>query len=468
VIAVYSDDGISGFTGKYRPGWIALQHAIQSRTVDMILAVAEDRLARNTKEKDGFSFVCARNGVRWHTLGGGFLDPATAGGKLMATLTGGIAEYESAIKSERVAASVVRRRLEGRDIGGPRPFGFTVDRRSLIESEAELVRMGHRMLLEGKTVYTVLKAFYDSGVPTVKGGDWSYVIVHKILTRPRNAALAVTKEGEEYELTQHPAIVSRADHEAVTALLTPSGQPRGRKPQHLASGTVARCGVCGSPLRFSRQHGGIYRCNAANSSLKQSDGKTHPSVKAADLDARITTEIIPALMARLQRGDNGAGGDESTVRILLAQRAEAQDALTSAQDAMQEMWGMPGVNRPRLKSKVAAAAERVAELDEQITQARASGIGAVQDVATALIEMTGERIAEGKYTAEGAILDTFAAAAAFRTRWAAMSLEDKRDLARAVLEVKIYPASVARKVQIVEGEVVVVREGPERIAIRYI
>ena len=455
VVARYADDNISAYSGKTRPAWIELQHGIQSRRFDVILAVAEDRLARNSAEKIGFQVACAKVGIKWHTVAGGLVDPATAGGALMSTITAGIAQYESQVKSERVAASVVRRRLAGRDIGGPRPFGFTTDRRSLIEVEAELVREGHRMLLSGASVYAVVKEFINSGVVPVKAQHWSYVIVRKIMTRPRNAARAVTVDGEVYELTEHPAIVSVEDHEAVVALLTGSAQPLGRKPQHLASGGVARCGTCGAPLRYSSQKGGLYRCTAANSGLGKIDGQVHASIRADLLDDSITTEIVPALAARLRRGQNGDAGG-GAVRALILQRAE----LERQRDAAQELYTLPGANKAKVRASLASFSEQIEAIEARITDMHTSGSAAVRAIAAVLAGL--EEAVPGS-----------ALGAQFKEQWKAMPLEDRRALSRALLEVKIHPAAIARKLKVVThsdrpAEVVIEREGPERIAIRRI
>jgi site-specific DNA recombinase len=318
VVAVFTDDGVSAYSGKKRPDWARLASGIERGSFDLILAVAEDRFARNAAEKIGLQVACAKRSVRWHTLGGGLVDPATAGGALMSTITAGIAQYESQIKSERVAASVVRRRLEGSDVGGPRPFGFSIDRRSLVEPEAALVREAHALLLGSGTMYAVVKLFIESGVQTVRGGAWSYPVAAKIMRRPRNAALAVTEDGTTYPLTQHPSIVSREDHEAAVALLS-TGKKTGRRPAHLASGNVARCGSCGAPTRYSGQKG-IYRCVAGNNGLRLADGLVHASAKVEEVDRQIVAEVVPALMARMARGDANDSG--AATRLLVAQRAE--------------------------------------------------------------------------------------------------------------------------------------------------
>lgn len=311
------------------------------------------------------------------------------------------------------------------------------------------------MALSGSSTYAIVRTFINSGVPPVRAKHWSYVIVRKILTRPRNAALAVTAAGEIYELTEHPAIVSREDHEAVVALLTNSTQTLGRKPQHLGSGGVARCGTCGAPLRYSSQKGGIYRCTAANNGLLAADGGPHASAKAADVDAQIITEIVPALMARLRRGDGSPASSDATVRAMLLRRAE----LERQRDDAQDLYILPGVNKARVRVTLASIAEQIEGVEAQIAEARGAGSAAVIAIAAALEDGTAP---------SGAAMG-----ARFTGVWAAMSLEDQRALARALLDTRIHPASVARKTRIETrpdgtSEVVVVRDGPERVAVRRI
>lgn len=102
---IYEDDGISAFKGKERPGFPDLLTGIEAGLFDVIVAVAEDRFTRSTNEKLAFQSMCTKAGVIWHT-GSGVLDPSTAQGGLMATLAGAIAEFESAVKAERIRRSV--------------------------------------------------------------------------------------------------------------------------------------------------------------------------------------------------------------------------------------------------------------------------------------------------------------------------------------------------------------------------
>ncbi len=78
VEAVFSDDGISAYSGKDRPGFLDLLTGIEAGRFDVVMAVAEDRFTRSTSEKLAFSSICTKAGVTWHTKATGKLDPSTA------------------------------------------------------------------------------------------------------------------------------------------------------------------------------------------------------------------------------------------------------------------------------------------------------------------------------------------------------------------------------------------------------
>lgn len=100
-----------------------------------MLAVDEDRFSRDTIELLTFASACIPGHVLLHTCNGSRIDPSKPNDFLLLTMKGALAQNESAVKSERVKTSVVRRCLAGRDVGGPRPFGSSVDRHSLVEPE---------------------------------------------------------------------------------------------------------------------------------------------------------------------------------------------------------------------------------------------------------------------------------------------------------------------------------------------
>jgi DNA invertase Pin-like site-specific DNA recombinase len=424
VVAVYADDGISAFSGKDRPAWRELHGAILAGDGDIVLAVDMDRFSRDTIELLTFAVLCAKQGARWHTANGSRVDPSKPDDYLQITIKGGVSHNESAVKSERVKASVVRRRLAGRDIGGPRPFGFTKDRRELVESEAELVREGHRLVLGGASTYAVVKAFINSGVPPVHAEHWSFNIVKKVLTRPRNAALAVTADGAEYELTEHPSIVSRDDHEAVVAALSTT-QTFGRKPAHLASGGVALCGTCGSPMRYSGQKKS-YRCIGSNSGLRPSDGQTHASILADVLDAKVRDAVVGKIRA-----------GELPKRVAASQR-ELHLIREELADLTERSARIVDMRVDNLITKSEAAAKlRPLRTREDELQARQLHIGSQ----SALDRMLSQTMT---YT-----IDTdIHSAGLLGARFDALTLDQQRELARGLLSVKVMPGRGTERIQI--------------------
>ncbi len=143
------------------------------------------------------------------------------------------------------------------------------------------------------------------------------------------------------------------------------------------------------------------------------------------------------------------------IRALLLQRAEIE----RQRDAAQELYLIPGANKARVRVSLASFAEQLESLDEQLTEARGAGSAAIKAIAASLADVEG---ADRTLTTLGA---------RFNEAWAQMPLEDQRALVRALLEVKIHPASIARKMGIERrpdgsAEVVVLREGPQRISIR--
>lgn len=349
VVAVYSDDGISAFSGKTRPGWLALNDDLAADKFDVILAVAEDRLARNAEEKIGFQASCSRAGIVWHTIASGRLDPSTAQGGLLGTITGAVAEYESHIKQERVKASVARRLRDGIDLNGPRPFGFEKDRLTIRESEAAWVRWAVQAVLSGATIYSIRKRYNDEGVLTTQGRPWLTTTVRQMLLRPRNAGL-LAHHGIVVSDTL-PPLVTRAEWESMRSILEhPDRKPkRGPKVAHVGSGVV-ECSVCGSAMRFHTPGRGAARYVCTRERLAVRDNLEHPTILESDLERMLAGAVFMHLT--MEDNDDAATDDTAPLRV---DRAE----LARRRKVQQELAEMPGAD-------LDVAAKRILELGQQI------------------------------------------------------------------------------------------------------
>ncbi len=97
-----------------------LFEAVQRRDVDVVLVWRYDRFARSTH-----ALISAL--AEFHALGVDFIslqegnDTTTPQGKLVFTIMAGLAEFESALISERVTAGMERARAEGKHLGRQKP-----------------------------------------------------------------------------------------------------------------------------------------------------------------------------------------------------------------------------------------------------------------------------------------------------------------------------------------------------------
>ncbi|WP_166805172.1 recombinase family protein [Cryobacterium sp. TMT2-4] len=301
VVDAFSDDGVSGWSGKTRHGWLKLIDGVKAKDFDIVLATAEDRFTRNSEEKMGFQVECAKAGVKWHTLGGGQLDPSNAPGGLMGTISGAIAQYESTVKSDRLKARFEDETMNGKPLWGTRPFGYARNRIDLEPEEAAELAWAYLTIQDGGSVYSIIKKWNQEGVLTTQGNPWSWATVQQMLKRPRNAGLVVRQGVIQEGITAvWEAVVTREDWEATCAILSDPKRrtAAGRKQSHLAAGLIT-CGVCGSVMRSARANlkgvsVPIYRC--ATKMNVQSDGRRHPTVQTDILDPLITEAIVAAFI----------------------------------------------------------------------------------------------------------------------------------------------------------------------------
>lgn len=427
VVATFSDDGISAFSGKVRPGFLDLVAGVRSGDFEIILAVAEDRLTRSSFEKFGLQSDCVKAGVRWHTNASGLVDPSTAEGGLLATITGALAEYESAMKVERLRRSVDDRLGRGIDIMGPRPFGYEKDRKTIRKAEAEVLRTAYAMVLDGASLYRVTQMFTDSGVKRDRAKDsaWRPQTIRHILLRERNRGRLVVK-GVQYA-DDLPAIVDDETFESVRAILeNPDRTPRrGPKPKTWACVGTVRCGVCGSYLsQTGAQRSGKRNMRCAPDGRPEGfQGVRHPTMECELLDVQLRTLVMAALMGRGLAGTSEAitKGDIPLHRLRLAE-------LVRQRDLTQELATLPGAN-------VAAAKKKMLDLGKAIESARNElDLALSSDIATAAVDVAMRVLRDSEDAARpddeetGGVEPT-----AWVEHWQSLSVDDQRTLVLALL-----------------------------------
>ncbi|HEV7206147.1 MAG TPA: recombinase family protein, partial [Jatrophihabitans sp.] len=294
VTGVFVDDNLSASTGKTRPDFERLLEAVRAGNADIVLATEEERFARNMGDKERLQLACIASGATWHTLRDGQVDPADAAGEFMGTMRAAVGRMESRRKAERQINANAHRRANGeRYMQGPRIFGWMDDKSTLEKSEADLIKAGTKMILEGSTIYRVCMMFRDSGVKPIRAQAWQTVAVQNMLCRWTNAGVMSYKDVPDFGVTTDwQPIVSRKDLEAVRTILKRKGLARNRA-QSLATG-IAKC-VCGATVVGSGANGKkFYVCTAQRAGTK--NGGLHSSILFNLLDEKITEEICQAYL----------------------------------------------------------------------------------------------------------------------------------------------------------------------------
>ena len=119
VVAHYSDEGISGAKGRdKRPGLDALMKGIARREFDMVASWSVCRLGRSLQHLVTLLGDLNARGIDLYLHVQG-LDTSTPSGRAMYQMLGVFSEFERAMISERVRASLRRKQAEGHRLGRP-------------------------------------------------------------------------------------------------------------------------------------------------------------------------------------------------------------------------------------------------------------------------------------------------------------------------------------------------------------
>ena len=257
--AAYVDNDVSAYSGKPRPQYAAMLEAVRTGRVDVIVAWHPDRLHRQPRELEEFITLVEERHVAVETVQAGEWDLSTPSGRLIARSLGTIARYESEHKSERVKRALQQRSASGK-AHGRRAYGWTpagkVDKR-----EQRLVVELAERIVRGDSLRGIVADLNARGILSPSGKPWHKVMVRHLVTRDRNVGLLV-RHGEVVGMGDWPPLLERALFEQVRAVLQDPTRKTstGSAAKHLLSG-IARCGVCGSPIRSGLNRQTLsYRC----------------------------------------------------------------------------------------------------------------------------------------------------------------------------------------------------------------
>lgn len=287
IVSVHTDNDVSAYSGKPRPGYRALLQDIREGRVDVVLAWHTDRLHRSPVELEAYAQLSAEHGVTTETVKAGPLDLATPSGLLVARMLGNVARYEVEHMVERQRRAKKRAAESGTWKGGPRPFGFKADGVTLREDEARLIREAVPRVLAGESLRGIARDWNAQGSTTAGGRPWDGTSVRRVLLRARNAGL-MTHNGDVIGAAEWPAIIPEESWRAVVAYLSDPARRKNAKnvARRWQGSGLYLCGVCEGPIQGTTNSNRrkVYRC---------ADG--HVSRNLAEVDGYVNAVVVERL-----------------------------------------------------------------------------------------------------------------------------------------------------------------------------
>jgi DNA invertase Pin-like site-specific DNA recombinase len=238
VVDTYTDNDISAYSGKRRPGYERLKADLLSGRIDAIIVWHPDRLYRRSRDLLDLIDLLAEAKPEVATVMAGTVDLSTPNGRLVAKIGADVAEHESEHKAERVARWHRARAEAGQPNGGKRPFGYQPDRVTIDETEAGFIREAAARILAGETQWSVVCDFNARGVPTVTGRPWSTISLGGVLRSPRVAGFR-EHNGRHYPAVW-PAILDRQTWDSLRAMT--AGRAKPGRPATYPLTTLLYCG----------------------------------------------------------------------------------------------------------------------------------------------------------------------------------------------------------------------------------
>lgn len=289
-VGTFEDAGISG-TLASRPALDRLQAAVAEGTIDVVIVVALDRLARDAGILRDLLRVFDAAGVKVHAAGQA-LDRKSAEGRLQTGILGEFAEFERAKIAERTKAGIRGFMDQGKPWGRP-PFPYRKRADGNWEPNPAEVPIAERIVREyvegGHSYLAISRRLNADRIPARRGGKWTANVVRRMLLG--KAMLGFYQRDGAWVKGQHEAVISE-DRWLAAQVIAEQGRKYapgggGRTPtSHIFKQGMLRCGNCGEAMlpRSERRGADYYVCRTN----KQTGGAgtcPMPTLRRTDVDA---------------------------------------------------------------------------------------------------------------------------------------------------------------------------------------
>ena len=257
IVLEKTDEGTSAAPTslKHRPGYLAILQAARTRSFDVLVVTAIDRMTRAGQAGRGIAIgQVTELGIPIIALNLGMeIDPSTPHGDMTLAIMGSMAHQESKNHAARVQMGIRRQQKQGRMTSGRPPWGYRwvkdgqgAGHMEVDEAKAEIVREIFRRMVAGENRCALSRELTARGL----GRAFPQPVLYRMVKQRAYIGEWHLKHGT----VQTPPIID-PELWARAQKIQPIGalnRKRTRHP-HLCSG-LATCGYCDGPIRVYAAH----------------------------------------------------------------------------------------------------------------------------------------------------------------------------------------------------------------------
>lgn len=302
VLYVFTDNDLSAYSGKPRPQYLKLLEAMKSGDIDTVLSFHQDRLQRSPVELETYVDVSEVGKVTTHTVLAGHIDLSTPTGRFNARIIGAAARYEVEHMIERQQAAKLQAAIDGKYLGGQRPYGFEDQRSAIREDEAQVIREMAYAITNGRSFWALSLDLNERGILTQHGKTWNAAKVRNVLIRPINVGI-VHHKGIDYP-AKSPAILTPDEwgNMMVAIQLSRTKSPHPGRFRKYMLNRLLYCGICGGKMyhKSKQQRDGSYKPTTSCGKTSPDTGKFEGCGGVSRMVAPIEDLITDAVLYRLE------------------------------------------------------------------------------------------------------------------------------------------------------------------------
>lgn len=294
---VFQDPNLSAWKrGVRRPGWDALLKQIGGDEPPAgVLVWRLDRFMRHLDDLVTLRNL-AQEGFTIATCFGERYDFEHNWGWTVMRVT--MAEEESKSNSVRTKRGIKAARAKGKPSTGLRAFGWPAAPKEgreptspeLLDMEREAIAEGARRYLDDDELNVIARDWNERGIRTAMGGTWSGVTLRQMLARPRNAGL-VEHNGQIVGTFDENPPVDRKTYDRMAAKMAGAKRGRPMSRKRLLTG-IALCGNCGRHMNSRNRAGKYYTDGVERIMYYCPAGRGCGKVSIAQPDADLAIEAF--------------------------------------------------------------------------------------------------------------------------------------------------------------------------------